>query len=364
MIPIAFEPRPVLILAGGTGGHIFPGIAVAMALHALGVPVLWLGSDGGMETRMVPAAGIAIETIGVRGVRGKGPLRLVLAPFAIARAIVQALGVLRRHRPRAVISFGGFAAGPGGIAAWLLKMPLLVHEQNRAPGFTNRVLARIARQVLCGFPDGFPGRPSQWLGNPVREVLTRVAEPAKRLRAHDDTLHILVIGGSQGAQALNRALPVALARLGTAVPYQVRHQCGANQHEATSTAYARMQVNARIEPFIEDMADAYTWADLVICRAGALTLAELCAVGVASVLVPYPHAVDDHQTRNAQFLAEQSAAVLLPESPDLARQLANEIARLHRDRVTLLAMAQAARALAQPNAAAHVAEAIISEATT
>lgn len=362
MKPIAYEPRPVVILAGGTGGHIFPGIAVAMALHAVGVPVLWLGSVGGMETRMVPAAGIAIETISVRGIRGKGALRLLLAPFAIVRAVIQAIGVLRKHRPRAVISFGGFAAGPGGIAAWLLKIPLLVHEQNRAPGFTNRVLARVARQVLCGFPDGFPGRPSQWLGNPVRERLTQLAEPAKRLRDGDDTLRILVIGGSQGAQALNRALPVALARLGTSVPYQVRHQCGANQHEATSTAYTRMQVNAGIEPFIDDMAAAYAWADLVICRSGALTLAELCAVGVASVLIPYPHAVDDHQTRNAEFLVEQSAAVLLPESPDLARHLASEIARLHRDRVSLLAMAQAARALAQPNAAAHVAQAIIAEA--
>lgn len=359
---IPFEPRPVVILAGGTGGHIFPGIAVARALHARGVPVLWLGSADGMETRLVPASGIAIETIRVRAVRGKGLLRLLASPWVIARAVLQALAILRKHRPRAVISFGGFAAGPGGIAAWLLKTPLLVHEQNRAPGITNRILVRIARQVLCGFPDSFPGRQSQWLGNPVRAQLTALPEPADRMREHDDALHLLVLGGSQGARALNQTLPIVMARLGTAVPYQVRHQCGANQRDATRANYERMQVRASIEPFIEDMAAAYAWADLVICRAGALTLAELCAVGVASVLVPYPHAVDDHQTRNAEFLSEQSAAVLLPESPDLARHLAAQILRLHRDRVSLLAMAQAARALAQPHAATEVAEAIIAEA--
>ncbi|PKM07616.1 MAG: undecaprenyldiphospho-muramoylpentapeptide beta-N-acetylglucosaminyltransferase [Gammaproteobacteria bacterium HGW-Gammaproteobacteria-4] len=359
---IPFEPQPVLILAGGTGGHIFPGIAVARMLHAQAVPVLWLGADGGMETRLVPAEGIAIETINVRAVRGKGVLRLLLSPFMVARAVLQSLAILRRHRPRAVVSFGGFAAGPGAIAAWLLKTPLLVHEQNRAPGMTNRILVRIARQVLCGFPDSFPGRATQWLGNPVRAPLTMLPEPAKRMREHDAAMRILVLGGSQGAQALNQALPLALARLGTAVPYQVRHQCGANQHDATRTGYARMQVLASIEPFIDDMAAAYMWADLVICRSGALTLAELCAVGVASVLVPFPHAVDDHQARNAEFLSEHAAAVLVPQSPDLARHLAAEILRLHRDRVTLLAMAQAARALAQPRAAEQVAEAIIAEA--
>ncbi|PKM10942.1 MAG: undecaprenyldiphospho-muramoylpentapeptide beta-N-acetylglucosaminyltransferase [Gammaproteobacteria bacterium HGW-Gammaproteobacteria-5] len=359
---IPYEPQPVLILAGGTGGHIFPGIAVARALHARGVPVLWLGSAGGMETRLVPAAGVAIETINVRAVRGKGVLRMLLSPFVIARAVLQSIALLRKHRPRAVISFGGFAAGPGGIAAWLLKTPLLVHEQNRAPGLTNRILVRLARQVLCGFPDSFPGLNTQWLGNPVREALTTLPEPAKRVRNADDAFHILVLGGSQGARALNQALPVALARLGTSVPFQIRHQCGANQHDVTGKGYARMQVHASIEPFIEDMAAAYAWADLVICRAGALTLAELCAVGVASVLVPFPHAVDDHQTRNAEFLSQQSAAVLLPESPDLARHLAVEIVRLHRDRVSLLAMAQAAQALAQPRAAEHVAEAIIAQA--
>jgi len=360
---IAFEPRPVLILAGGTGGHIFPGIAVARALHALAVPVLWLGSADGMETRLVPASGIAIETIAVRALRGKGVLRLLASPWLIARAVLQALAVLRKHRPRAVISFGGFAAGPGGIAAWLLKVPLLVHEQNRTPGITNRILARMARQLLCGFPDSFPGRDCHWLGNPVRAELTALPLPAQRLRANDAALHLLVLGGSQGARVLNQTLPIVLARLGTAVPYQVRHQCGANQRDATHDAYSRMQVRAGIEPFIEDMAAAYAWADLVICRAGALTLAELCAVGAASVLVPYPHAVDDHQTRNAEFMVAQSAAVLLPESPDLARHLAAQILRLHRDRASLLAMAQAARALAQPHAAEQVAEAIIAQAS-
>lgn len=351
--------RPVLILAGGTGGHIFPGLAVAQALRQRQVPVLWLGAIGGMETRLVPAAGIALETIAVQALRGKGALRLLAAPFALLRALAQALRVLVRARPRAVISFGGFAAGPGGIAAWLLRRPLLVHEQNRAPGFTNRVLVRFASAILSGFPDVFRGRNSQWLGNPVRTAILAVAPPEQRLSARDGAMRVLVIGGSQGARALNAALPEALARLPADAMPQVRHQCGAAMFDATRTAYAAANIAATVEPFIEDMAAAYAWADLVVCRAGALTLAELCAAGVGSVLVPFAQAVDDHQTRNAEFLRDHGAALLLPEGPDLPLRLANAIAQLQADHAERLRMALAARGLARSDAAERVADAIL-----
>lgn len=351
--------RPVLILAGGTGGHIFPGLAVASALRQRQVPVLWLGAIGGMETRLVPAAGIALETIAVQALRGKGALRLLTAPVTLLRALAQALRVLVRARPRAVISFGGFAAGPGGIAAWLLRRPLLVHEQNRAPGFTNRVLVRFASAILSGFPDVFRGRDSQWLGNPVRTAILAVAPPEQRLSARDGAMRVLVIGGSQGARALNAALPEALAHLPADAMPQVRHQCGAAMRDATRAAYAAANIAASVEPFIEDMAAAYAWADLVVCRAGALTLAELCAVGVGSVLVPFAQAVDDHQTRNAEFLRDHGAALLLCEGPDLPLRLSNAITQLHADRAERLRMALAARDLARADAAERVADAIL-----
>lgn len=359
----ASQERPVMILAGGTGGHIFPGLAVARALRERGVPVAWLGSQGGMETRLVPQAGIAIETVASRGVRGKGALALLQAPFRVARAVWQAMAVLRRHRPRAVISFGGFAAGPGGLAAWLLRQPLLVHEQNRAPGMTNRVLARLARRVLCGFPDSFRGIPSEMVGNPVRAEIAIVPPPAQRLAGRPGAPRLLVLGGSQGARALNAAVPRALAALKGSLQVEVRHQCGESLADDSRRAYAEAGVEASVEPFIQDMAAAYGWADLVVCRAGALTLAELCAAGVGSVLVPLPGAVDDHQTRNAEYLAERGAARLLPQSEDLAARLAESLQALLGDRATLLAMAQSARALAMPEAAQRVAEACLEEAS-
>src|SRR5690606_21778158 len=281
---------PVLILAGGTGGHIFPGLAVAEALRARQVPVVWLGARGAMETRLVPAAGIELDTIDVAGLRGKGALTLLLAPLRLLRALWQALAVLRRRRPRAVLSFGGYAAGPGGLGAWLLRRPLLVHEQNRAPGFTNRVLARLARRVMCGFPGSFPGRASEDVGNPVRPAIAALPMPAQRLAGREGPARPLVLGGSQGAAALNRGLPEAIARLPGAARPQLRHQCGERHADAARAAYAAAGVAASVEPFIADMAEAYAWADLVVCRAGALTLAELCAAGVGAVLVPFPAA--------------------------------------------------------------------------
>ncbi len=348
---------PVMIFAGGTGGHIFPGLAVAAALRARGVPVVWLGADGGMETRLVPQHGIAIETIAISGLRGKGLGTLLRAPLRVISAIRAAARVLRKHRPRAVISFGGFAAGPGGIAAALAGIPLLVHEQNRAPGMTNRVLVKFARRVLTGFPDAFPGKETV-VGNPVRSVISAIAAPRERFEGRGGALHVLVLGGSQGARALNESLPQALRQLnGEAI--EIRHQCGEKMREDAERAYVAAGVAASVEPFIADMAAAYAWADVVVCRAGALTLAEICAVGVASVLVPLPTAMDDHQTKNGLYLVERGAAVVLKQDAALVERLATTLRELAGDPAQRLSMADAARSLARPDAADRVADAAL-----
>ncbi|WP_240126880.1 undecaprenyldiphospho-muramoylpentapeptide beta-N-acetylglucosaminyltransferase [Thermomonas alba] len=347
----------VMVLAGGTGGHIFPGLAVAQALRERGAQVCWLGADGGMETRLVPAHGIAIDTLPITGLRGKGLRTLLAAPLRLARALRGARRILRMRRPDVVISFGGYAAGPGGLAAWLAGVPLLVHEQNRAAGLTNKVLARLARQVLVGFPQTFAREVH--VGNPVREAIAAVPPPDRREFMHSGPMRLLVLGGSQGARALNAALPQALAGLGVAL--EVWHQAGEKLLDEARQAYVEAGVPARVDAFIADMAAAYAWADLVICRAGALTLAELCAVGVGSVLVPFPQAVDDHQTRNAEYLVERGAAVLLPQSDDLALRVRAVLTELAGDAPRRLAMARAARALAKPDAAAQVAAAVLSE---
>ncbi|MFC4729338.1 undecaprenyldiphospho-muramoylpentapeptide beta-N-acetylglucosaminyltransferase [Coralloluteibacterium thermophilus] len=354
---------PVLILAGGTGGHIFPGLAVAEALRARDVPVVWLGAAGAMETRLVPARGIELRTISIAGVRGKGAATLLLAPFRLARAVWQAMAAIRSLRPRAVVSFGGFAAGPGGLAAWLLRRPLLVHEQNRAPGITNRVLARLARRVLTGFPDSFAGRCEEVVvGNPVRDAIAALPPPEDRFVGRDGPLRVLVLGGSQGARALNQGVPLALAALDGRVDLEVRHQCGEKFVEEARAAYAAAGRPVQVEPFIADMAEAYAWADLVVCRAGALTLAELCAAGVGSVLVPFPAATDDHQTRNAEFLVDRGAARLLPQGAAFEARLAAVLEEVLGDRTTLRRMASAARALARPDAAGDVVACILQEA--
>lgn len=347
----------VMILAGGTGGHIFPGLAVAAALRARGATVSWLGADGAMETRLVPQHGIALDTIAVRGLRGKGLAALATAPLRVLAAVRAATRVLRARRPDAVISFGGYAAGPGGLAARLRGTPLIVHEQNRAPGLTNRVLARFARAVLTGFPDSFPGVPEQWVGNPVRDDIAALPPPADRLARRAGAMRVLVLGGSQGARALNDAVPRALAALTGSV--EVRHQCGEKLREGAELAYAQAGVAASVEPFIADMAQAYAWADVVVCRAGALTLAEICAAGVGSVLVPFPQAVDDHQTRNAEYLVERGAALLLPQGGALVEELRSVLAMLASDPARRLQMAQSARALAKPDAAERVAAIVL-----
>lgn len=355
---------PVAILAGGTGGHIFPGLAVAHVLRERGVPVIWVGAHGRMETRLVPAQGFALETIDIAALRGQGLLRTLTGPLRVLRAVWQARALLRRHRPRAVISFGGFAAGPGGLAARLAGLPLLVHEQNRVPGLTNRVLARFARRVLQGFPDSFDAALQPvTVGNPVRKDIAVVRPPAERFAVRTGAVHLLVLGGSQGARALNEGVPQALAMLDADARLNVRHQCGEQLAQNTAQAYAQAGVAARIETFIADMAEAYAWADLVVCRAGALTLAELCAVGVGSVLVPFPRAADDHQTRNAEFLVASAAAVLVAEGDAFVERLADAIRAPLADDALRLQLAQAARKLARPDAANRVADEVLAEAS-
>ena len=357
----ASRQAPVMILAGGTGGHIFPGLAVANALRARDASVLWLGADGGMETRLVPAHGLPIRTIAVRGLRGKGFASTLAAPFVLLRSLWQAWAVLRRERPRAVVSFGGYAAGPGGLAAWLLRRPLIVHEQNRAPGMTNRVLARLARRVLCGFPDSFAGVKNETVGNPVRAEISSLPQPAERFAGREGPIRLLVLGGSQGARAINEAVPKVVAALQSQQSFEIRHQCGEKMLDQARAAYADAGVQASVEPFITDMAAAYGWADLVIGRAGALTIAELCAAGVGSILIPFPGAVDDHQARNADFLKERGGGDWLRQGDALETQLLDRLRVLAGDRAQLLRLAQAARAAAFPQAAQRVAEIVMQE---
>lgn len=354
-------PSPVLIMAGGTGGHIFPGLAVAEALRARGVPVLWLGSEGGMETRLVPERGIAIETLAIKGLRGKDLRSLLLAPWRIFTAVRRAAALIRRHKPAAVVSFGGYTAGPGGLAAWLQGRPLLVHEQNRAPGMTNRLLARIADQVMTGFPDSFPGIDNRVVGNPVRPEISALPDPAIRFAGREGALRVLILGGSQGARAVNAALPSVFAGLQTSHSFTIRHQCGEKMLEEARSAYAAAGVEASIEPFIQDMAQAYGWADVVIGRAGALTVAEICAAGVAGILIPLPTAVDDHQARNAEYLQHSGGGVWFRQDEHLARNLTRELAKLAEEPQRRLAMAKASRTAAYPQAANDVADLIVRE---
>lgn len=346
---------PVMILAGGTGGHVFPALAVAERLRAQGVPVVWLGTRRGLEARVVPAADLPIEWLNVHGLRRRGALGWLASPWMLGRAGWQALRALRRHRPRAVLGMGGYVAGPGALAARLLGVPLLIHEQNATPGFTNRKLLRWARHIMTGFEGVFADDPrAVHTGNPVREAIAALPPPEQRARPNGP-LHLLVLGGSQGAQALNEAVPAALARLDGELRPTVRHQAGPAQLQAAVAAYQASGTEAEVLPFIDDMAGAYGWADLVICRAGALTVAELCAAGVPAVLIPYPHAADDHQTANARHLVAQDAGVLFPQEHLTADRLAAVLKELLGDREHLLTMARNARDMGRPDAAERVA---------
>lgn len=358
------ETRPVLIMAGGTGGHVFPALAVAERLRERGVPVVWMGTRRGLEATLVPKAGIPMEWIGVAGLRGKGVRRLLEMPLMLGRALWEAKTILRRLRPRVVLGMGGFASGPGGMVARGLGIPLVVHEQNAIAGLTNRWLARIANRVLEAFPATFPAaRRAATVGNPVRERIAALPPPTQRLAGRDGRLRLLVVGGSQGALALNRLAPQSLALLGDDERPEIWHQAGGQLHEAAAVAYRDAGATARLTPFIEDMAEAYGWADLVLCRAGALTIAELAAAGVGSILVPFPFAVDDHQTANARFLERGGAALICQQAELTAERLAATLRELLGDRARLLRMAEAARGMAKLEAAEQVAVACLEQAS-
>jgi UDP-N-acetylglucosamine--N-acetylmuramyl-(pentapeptide) pyrophosphoryl-undecaprenol N-acetylglucosamine transferase len=346
-------PATVLIMAGGTGGHVFPALALARLLRARSHEVVWLGTRRGLEARVVPAEHIAIEWLSMSGLRGKGALTLFAAPFKLAQSVWQALGVMRRRRPALVVGFGGFVTGPGGVAAWLTRRPLVIHEQNAIAGYSNRMLAKFARRVLSAFPRAFPpGVEAQVVGNPVRAEIAMQPPPAERFARREGALRLLVVGGSLGASRLNAVVPFALAQLAKeGVTLRVRHQAGERGIDAARAAYAEAKFTGEVTPFIDDMARAYADADLVICRAGALTISELAAVGVASILVPFPAAVDDHQTVNAQFLVREGAAVLIADRDLTADRLAAALRELCAGRGRLLAMAERARQVARPDAA-------------
>lgn len=355
--------RPILIMAGGTGGHVFPALAVAQELRQRGIPVVWMGTRDGLEARVVPAAGFPVEWISVSGLRGKGIAKLLMAPFMLMIAGFQALKILLRQKPKAVLGMGGFVTGPGGVMAKFLRRPLCIHEQNAVAGTTNRLLAWLASRVMEAFPDSFPysdkvKRKTTLTGNPVRKEITDIPEPEVRFSAREDEqpMRLLVLGGSLGAQAINQVVPEALKLLTPEQRPVVRHQVGLRHLEDAKSYYQGIGVDVELVSFIEDMADAYAWADIVICRAGALTVAELTASGVASVLVPYPYAIDDHQTLNARYLVDAGAGLMLTQKEMTAERLSVLLKEFSGQRNRLLELANAARSLARPDAACRVAE--------
>lgn len=376
------DVRPVLIMAGGTGGHVFPALAVADELRLRGVPVVWLGTKAGIESRLVPAAGYPIEWLSITGLRGKNSLTLLIAPFRLVVACWQALRILLKRKPCAVLGMGGFASGPGGLMAWLMRKPLLVHEQNAIAGLTNKILSGFATTVLQAFPNVF--KQARTTGNPVRQSICELDEPLKRFEkrsGEEQKLRVLVIGGSLGAVKLNQIIPQALARMSAENRPDVIHQTGEKNFSSAITFYEDENVaisdevdggkndensndssndknnTIKVKAFIDDMPGVYQWADLVICRSGAMTVFELAAAGVASVLIPYPHAVDDHQTQNALYLERADAAIIKQQSDLTADWIAELLADFSANREKLKEMAVAARKLAIPHSAKTIADA-------
>jgi UDP-N-acetylglucosamine--N-acetylmuramyl-(pentapeptide) pyrophosphoryl-undecaprenol N-acetylglucosamine transferase len=348
-----------MIMAGGTGGHVYPALAVAHDLRARDVDVFWLGTQRGLEARVVPEAGIDIEWVTIGGIKGKGLLTRLVAPIRILIAMWQAGVVIFRRRPEAVLGMGGFVAGPGGLAAWLLRVPLLIHESNAVAGLTNKWLARLASRVLVGFPGVLPGKTQRVVGNPVRADIAALPDPDKRLSGRSGPLRLLVVGGSLGAQVFNDTVPEALALMAGQEVIEVHHQSGRGKLETTLENYSSAGVEGEVDEFITDMASAYEWADLVVCRAGAMTVAELAAAGLAAILVPYPYAIYDHQTANARFLSRQDAALLIAQDSFTAQSLADMLAELASDRGKILKLSRNARVLAMTDATEQVSAACL-----
>lgn len=347
------SPPCALVMAGGTGGHIFPGLAVADALRDAGWRVHWLGAPNSMEARLVPPQGFAFEAVDFGGVRGKGVLTLALLPLRLLRAFAQSWRVVRRVKPDVVLGLGGYITFPGGMMGVLAGKPLVLHEQNAVAGMANKVLAHIADRIFTAYPQTLPK--ADWIGNPLRSSFLQQAEPEQRFANRQGPMKLVVVGGSLGAQALNRIVPEAMARIPVQERPVVLHQSGEKQIETLRANYAQVGVEAELTPFIDDTAEAFAQADLVIARAGASTVTELAAVGAASLLVPFPHAVDDHQTHNARFLVEADAAWLMPQQTLTAERLADFLQQLNRDR--LLEHAKQARKLAKTDAVQHMVQA-------
>ena len=345
----------IMIMAGGTGGHVFPALAVAGYLKQQGWRVVWLGAKTGMEATLVPKHGYEVAWVRFSGLRGKGLMRAALLPFNLLVAFWQSARAIFAQRPDVVLGMGGYISFPGGMMASLLHRPLVIHEQNSVAGLANKVLARLADKVLEGFPGSLPG--AQFSGNPVRKDIAALGAPGARYAVRSGRLRLLVVGGSLGAQILNETVPQALALLPQGERPEVTHQAGEKNIEALRAGYAGAGVQAELVAFIDDMAARYAGADVVLCRAGALTVAELACAGVASILVPFPHAVDDHQTANAKFVSAHGAAILLPQAELSASGLADLLRGLTRER--LLEMAEKAHALGRPDATEAVARACI-----
>ncbi|HED12343.1 MAG TPA: undecaprenyldiphospho-muramoylpentapeptide beta-N-acetylglucosaminyltransferase, partial [Gammaproteobacteria bacterium] len=334
----------LMIMAGGTGGHIYPALAVAETLRRQGVEIVWVGTPGGMESRIVPGYGFDMAEVDVRGLRGKGWRRWLTMPLELLRAVAQMRGLIRQWQPQALLGMGGFVSGPGGLAAKLAAVPLLIHEANAIPGLTNRCLAYIATVVMSGFEGVFSnGRDCRFVGNPVSAAFGEIPAPGQRLQRFDKPLRLLITGGSQGAGIFNDVIPKVLGGISTNCSFEVRHQCGRGRQEALERAYQKMQVaTTTVLEFIDDMPAAYAWSDLVISRAGAMTVAELAAAGAAAILCPYPLAVGDHQTANARYLVDRKAAVLVSQADFTVERLARLLRNFSVDRASLLTLATAA----------------------
>lgn len=347
--------KKVVIMAGGTGGHVFPGLAVASVMKEKGIEVHWLGTERGIEAKLVREAKIPFHEITISGVRGKGWLSMVMAPFRLMRAVFQSYLHLRAIKPDLVIGMGGFVSGPGGLAAWLARKPLIIHEQNAKPGMTNKWLLPISIKVLQGFPNAFPEHEKVvTVGNPVRPEIENLPSPEQKNVPEEQAWRLLILGGSLGAVALNKVVPEALSKLPLDIRPDVIHQTGGKHIETTRAAYDAIGLHVNLVPFMKDMADAYQWADMVLCRAGALTVAELCAAGVGAVFVPYPHAVDNHQAANADFMVSQSAALCVPQSELTPDKLADLLRQFAESPASRLAMAKAAYRLRNPNVAEKI----------
>lgn len=360
--------KTVLIMAGGTGGHVYPGLAVAHTLYLRGYDIAWLGSVGGMEKELVATQSatmnipIAYHDIAISGVRGKSKITLIAAPIKIAKAISSAKKIIRAVSPCLVIGMGGFVAGPGAFAAWRLKLPVIVHEQNAVAGTTNKLTRLFATKVLCAFPHVF--NDAQVVGNPVRSDIEQIEPPEKRMTNRDGPIRILVLGGSRGAQFINALIPAAIAKVGSASALHIAHQAGKDKFEQTQKNYQQHNITADVVPFINDMADALAWADIAICRAGALTVSELTAAGVGAIFIPYPYAIGDHQTKNAEFMVANHAAVVHQQAALSPEIFAVQLNALLSNKEQILTMASNAKKAHVPHCAqtfATICEGVIND---